>query len=903
MAKAAASSQPAKVVQRAASTAIPLMTPGSPSGPPKQFGRWVRGAELGHGAYSQVFECREVEGDDAQVFAAKIIRTRALRLSANPEREQKKMRREVVILKNLPPHPNVVRMVDAIDEDYWLILVLELVTGGDLFGALVRRPGPRPHFHDREAAFVTRQLTEGLMFLHSRGIVHRDLKLENVLIASVEFGDRGRLMFYNVKITDFGLSKVMGEGLSEPHSMVGTRRYVAPEVLHGSVYDNRVDLWSLGIILYLLIDGRYPHDIPGQANQESLDTASERIAANKAVQDLISGLMRVKAELRLSLSELRAHPWLQPTWVADEGTVDDSSSSGCVPGLSVTECHDRSTASLFGSESASDAGVLFAPGAPLPSLSFGPSLVGLGTSTPSRLGTVAGRSCRMASSALLGCPSWIQRDMDEFCGAGAGGLGDGDASGQRRDGELAGASPDSSVPLASAVTVLDSTSDTAAPEAPGSAGSSPSGGPAPSPSVPSGPTEPVAAPASPSNVPAPQTASGLRQRSGVLVPRKRWGSVDAAPTAEDSSATASWAGRTTTASRTWIDLSLVQPAGQNPAEMQLHLVVSENMAGAILGKGGEDLRRTARTAGCTVKMTPRAGDADRHAVIRGQASQCMVALGLVQDQLAEAFREAGQQMNEVTTVFAIPEDLVGLVIGKEGSNLKQLSQQSGAAINVVRQVVEGHRPCIIQGVPRSVLSAVWMTFELLRNMTPKEPAAKPAVERAPATGQEEAAKTESVSKKPRVDDAALTTTLLIPTPVVAKVIGKKGDTLRQIHEQHNVQVEVLHQWRAPEYPTDRVVTLRGSLSARQAAVVHVLRIAFPEGEPCCLQLLVPAAKAGTVIGRGGSFLKHLHKQCGIWAHVVRDQDQSGQRLVTATGTHSQVSDVVAALLQLLNASV
>merc|ERR1719491_2521601 len=131
-----------------------------------------------------------------------------MRLSSNFQRELKKLRREVEILQKLPPHKNIVQMVDVFEETDWFLIVLEFVNGGDLFNALVARPGMKPRLMEREASHVFWQLVEGLAFLHAQGILHRDLKLENVLVASVK--EEGHLCLYHVKITDFGLSKAVG---------------------------------------------------------------------------------------------------------------------------------------------------------------------------------------------------------------------------------------------------------------------------------------------------------------------------------------------------------------------------------------------------------------------------------------------------------------------------------------------------------------------------------------------------------------------------------------------------------------------------------------------------------------------------------------------------------------------
>ncbi|CAK8985151.1 Calcium-dependent protein kinase 7 (Calmodulin-domain protein kinase CDPK isoform 7) [Durusdinium trenchii] len=222
------------------------------AGAPLYFHGYRRGRELGRGASGQVFLCHK-KGTEGGGFAVKAVDLRRLHLQPNAEREEKKLSREVEILKRLPPHPNIVQLIDTFEEGDWFLLVLELVGGGDLYTVLTTREPPR--LQEREASFVLSQLAEGLSFLHSQGIIHRDMKLENVLVAN-ERRERP-LVFYTVKITDFGLSKArfraanarapalraIGAGFSEARSTVGTRPYTAPEVLREDSHDFSSDLW------------------------------------------------------------------------------------------------------------------------------------------------------------------------------------------------------------------------------------------------------------------------------------------------------------------------------------------------------------------------------------------------------------------------------------------------------------------------------------------------------------------------------------------------------------------------------------------------------------------------------------------------------------------------------------
>lgn len=158
------------------------------------------------------------------------------------------VKREIEILK-LCQHPNVIRLLDIFENVEYIYIVMELLKGGDLFMYLEKR-GFR--ISEARACSIIHSLSTALYYLHSYGIAHRDLKPENVLMVD-ESEDS------DVKIVDFGLSKMVGpnEKCSEPF---GTLSYVAPEVLLQQPYDKSVDIWSIGVVAYLLLSGTLPFD-------------------------------------------------------------------------------------------------------------------------------------------------------------------------------------------------------------------------------------------------------------------------------------------------------------------------------------------------------------------------------------------------------------------------------------------------------------------------------------------------------------------------------------------------------------------------------------------------------------------------------------------------------------------
>ena len=155
-------------------------------------------------------------------------------------------KREIEILK-LCQHPNIIKLLDTFENQDHIYIVMEWLKGGDLFTYLEKRSFK---LTEDRARSIVHSLAAALYYLHSYGIVHRDIKLDNILMVDESESS-------DVKIVDFGLSKMIGpnEFCNEPF---GTFGYVAPEVLTKTPYDKRVDIWSLGVVTYILLTGRSP---------------------------------------------------------------------------------------------------------------------------------------------------------------------------------------------------------------------------------------------------------------------------------------------------------------------------------------------------------------------------------------------------------------------------------------------------------------------------------------------------------------------------------------------------------------------------------------------------------------------------------------------------------------------
>jgi len=179
---------------------------------------------------------------------------------------------------------------------------MELVSGGELFQEILSRSEP---YYEKDAADIVRQLFTALEYMHSLGIAHRDLKPENLLLS----GDKK-----TIKISDFGFSKDEGETLK---TACGTALYVAPEVLTASEYDTSCDVWSIGVITYILLSAHIPFD--GANEQEIFQkimqakySFPQKIfgTVSELAKDFISNIFVVDPKKRMTAADCLKHPWL-----------------------------------------------------------------------------------------------------------------------------------------------------------------------------------------------------------------------------------------------------------------------------------------------------------------------------------------------------------------------------------------------------------------------------------------------------------------------------------------------------------------------------------------------------------------------------------------------------------------
>ena len=262
--------------------------------------------KIGSGKFSDVF--LGISTRSGKAHAVKIIDKAAL-----SEEEKEFLRTEVAILR-LVHHPCIVKLVDLIETQQRTYIVMELLEGGELFHYI----SGRSRFTQTEAFYFLKQLVLGIKYLHSAGIAHRDLKPENVLLVHKQ--KKGDVIgeAFQVKLTDFGLSKMVApkQILSLP---CGTISYVAPEILKECGYGIEADMWSLGVIMYLVIRGKLPFDhdrkdslIHAIVHEEIMWQEDEFwTKMDQELIHLLQGLLQKDHKKRLTAQQVLDHPWFK----------------------------------------------------------------------------------------------------------------------------------------------------------------------------------------------------------------------------------------------------------------------------------------------------------------------------------------------------------------------------------------------------------------------------------------------------------------------------------------------------------------------------------------------------------------------------------------------------------------
>ena len=269
-------------------------------------------SKLGSGSFGKVYLAQNK-------FTKEKVALKQIKKSNKDLLSDGEIKDEIEILKTLD-HPDIVRIIESFNTKDSYVLVTEYCEGGELFDQV------RNQLSETQIAVIFRQLLSGLAYLHSHNIVHRDLKLENILIHETEKSKTTGEDLFNIKIIDFGTARIFDNKKRKPQSIVGSSYYIA-----------ECDLWSVGVILYMFIVGHAPFD--GCDDDEITDNIQRGVyrkddkrwkRASKEVKDLIQKLLVYQPKKRLTAIQALRHPWFK---ITDSNILYDN-----VPQNDVIEC-------------------------------------------------------------------------------------------------------------------------------------------------------------------------------------------------------------------------------------------------------------------------------------------------------------------------------------------------------------------------------------------------------------------------------------------------------------------------------------------------------------------------------------------------------------------------------------
>uniref|UniRef100_A0A6U5JHM0 Protein kinase domain-containing protein n=1 Tax=Corethron hystrix TaxID=216773 RepID=A0A6U5JHM0_9STRA len=298
---------------------------------------------LGTGGFSVVHKC-------THRFTNRAYAVKSVSIAPLGPKDLELLRSEIEVLRSLPHHPRIAAFIDVyhggaereggspIFSDVCRIIV-EYVRGGDLFGRLEEKGA----YEEHRARKICNSLFEGVKVCHDHGIVHRDLKLENILLVSKEND-------VDIKICDFGCAGFF-DGKKLLMEQCGTFSYMAPEIILGMPYGFCVDIWSLGVIVYAILSGGHPFsDDEARAVRQivggnySMEKGSwEHISP--AAKELVRAMLTVEPRKRSDIDSLSQHAWLRATPLSEDNGRNTPSQTASLRGLKVPK---RRTFRSFG---------------------------------------------------------------------------------------------------------------------------------------------------------------------------------------------------------------------------------------------------------------------------------------------------------------------------------------------------------------------------------------------------------------------------------------------------------------------------------------------------------------------------------------------------------------------------
>ncbi|XP_019409700.1 PREDICTED: serine/threonine-protein kinase 17A-like [Crocodylus porosus] len=263
----------------------------------------LMGKELGRGKFAVVKKCQEKA--TGKEFAAKFLRKRRKGEDCRPD-----ILHEVAVLEMAAPSPHVVDLHEVYETAAEIVLVLECADGGEIFHQCVAEQDEA--FTEKDVIRLVRQILSGVSYLHRNNVVHLDLKPQNILLTcSSPLGD--------IRIVDFGLSRQV-DAVQEVREILGTPEYVAPEILNYEPISTATDMWSIGVLTYVMLTGESP--FLGDTKQETFLNISQVNVEYppdvfEGISDLaiefIQSLLIKNPRKRAQAEQCLQHPWLSPS--------------------------------------------------------------------------------------------------------------------------------------------------------------------------------------------------------------------------------------------------------------------------------------------------------------------------------------------------------------------------------------------------------------------------------------------------------------------------------------------------------------------------------------------------------------------------------------------------------------
>ncbi|XP_047954268.1 calcium-dependent protein kinase 2-like [Salvia hispanica] len=273
---------------------------------------YTLGKELGRGQFGVTHLC--TSSATGRHFACKSISKKKLVTRSDKD----DMRREIQIMQHLSGQPNIVEFKGAYEDKHSVHLVMELCEGGELFDRIIAKG----HYSERKAAGICRSIVGVVQICHFMGVMHRDLKPENFLLS-----DKTEEAL--LKATDFGLSVFIEEGKTYK-DVVGSAYYVAPEVLRRK-YGKEADVWSAGVMLYILLSGVPPfwgdneRAIFDSVLRGNVDFETKPWPSiSESAKDLVRKMLTMDPKKRITAAQVLEHPWLKEGGEASDKPIDSA---------------------------------------------------------------------------------------------------------------------------------------------------------------------------------------------------------------------------------------------------------------------------------------------------------------------------------------------------------------------------------------------------------------------------------------------------------------------------------------------------------------------------------------------------------------------------------------------------